>query len=344
MAALGHTVDPGSGASGNYASMNALNVAQAQDLTDGGGDTYTATCTTTGDNAADTVAIQFNGWETAAVSYFSIEAAIGDEAVKNGIDATRFRFEFTNAIGLRFEESFMRINGIQAQSTITADNGGHLLYQIAAGVGAIIRVSNCYFKGIGAGTGFNRAIRTDNSNITMTVWNTIITGFFSAGNPGDDWCGIYTQDGTINVYNCVIHGCSYGIREIGGTINVINCAVFKNDDDFVSTPTIISYCASDDNDTTDGTNVTESGGGVEWPDDFVDAANGDFTLLVGSGLKDTGINDPGSGLFSVDIDGDTYVIDSWPVGVDQFMAVGGAALSLPIAMAYYSRIRRTSGD
>ena len=78
MAALGHTVDSGSGASGDYASLSALDAAQQQDLTDGGGDTYTATCITTGDNAADTTAVglDFNHTTTSPYRVSSVGRAV----------------------------------------------------------------------------------------------------------------------------------------------------------------------------------------------------------------------------------------------------------------------------
>ncbi len=117
MAALSKTVDSGCGAIGDYASLNVLESTEEQDLTDNGGDTFTATCTTTGDNAADTTAVSFAGWVTAAASYIQIVAANGDEAVKTSYDTTRYRLEVTDVNCLNIDEEFVRVIGLQVQNT-----------------------------------------------------------------------------------------------------------------------------------------------------------------------------------------------------------------------------------
>ncbi len=317
MAALGHTVDSGSGASGNYASVNALNSAQAQDLTDGAGDTYTATCTTTGDNASDTTATTFNGWGTAAANWFLIDAASGDKAVKTGIDATRFRFEFTNGVGLRFEDDFLRVNGIQAQLTVTPNNEAFLLYQTTSGAGSVVRISNSYFKGVGAGTGAGMGIRNDASNTTMAVWNTVLTKFYSADNTNTlDWSAIVTAGGTVNAYNCIMHGNSYGAYNAGGTLAATNCASFDNDtnNDFGGTVTV-NYCASDDGD--GGNAVAPSG--ADWDNEFLNSANGNFTLVASGNCEGGGTDDPAGPLYDTDMDGDAYTSPQ-SIGVDAKVA------------------------
>jgi hypothetical protein len=54
---------------------------------------------------------------------------------------------------------------------------------------------------------------------------------------------------------------------------------------------------------------------------FVDAANGDFHLVSASAVGATaGLSDPGSGLFSDDMDGQTRT-GTWNRGPDQFVTV-----------------------
>ncbi len=342
MAALGHTVNVDGGA--DYTSLNALEAAQNQDLTDGGGDTYTATCASTGGTpTADTTMVIFNGFITAAANYVEIKAAVGDEVVKTGWDTSKYRLEVSNpSLGsLTVADNYVRVINLQIRMSYVDDAGQAAIYaySVPAG-GADLRISGCYIE---ADT--NAASNSDGINIndvdfvTVSIWNNIV---FKGDRIGMYFPGV----GTANVFNNVVYGWAQGITG-GGTSNVImkNNAVFKNGDDFndaTSGTWTVDYNASDDNDGTN--NVAGNEADADWTTDFTGAATGDFTILTGSPLKDGGVNDPGSGLFSVDIEGDTYVIDSWPVGVDQFMAVGGAALSLPIAMAYYNRIRRTSGD
>ena len=335
MAALSKTVDPGSGASGDYVSLVALESAEGQDLTDGGGDTFTAICTTTGDNAADTSAAIFNGFITAAANYVRIRAASGDEAVVTGIDATRYRLAVSDAIALRMDESFMRVDGLQVIVTITANNTGHGIYQNTSDTGGVTRISNCYVKGICAGTGGGIGIRNAVTDNTVKIWNTIVTGFYSADETSSaDWLGLYGR-GTFDVYNTIVYGCSTGIRDVSETPTVTNSAFFNNDDDFLGSPTI-DYCASDDNDGTN--NIAGNEIDATWSTDFADAGNGDFTLLVGSPLFSTGgVDNPGSGLYSTDIAGTSYV-STWPIGAFQPVVAGGETRSFAGAVVGQSSI------
>ena len=330
MAALGHTVDSGSGASGNYASLNALEAAQGQDLTDGGGDTYTATCITTGDKAADTTSVTFDGWTTAVANYVLAEAGSGHEAVKTGIDTNRYRLDVGSGDGIEISIADMRVNALQ----IEGSSGGHGI-EITNGdaIDKNYRISNCR---IGTASGAHDCININAFGGTeiVDIWVCILEG---GGDAGVDISDI----NTVNIYNTVIYNNGgEGVNRGSGTITVKNCPVFKNADDFAGTITV-DFCASDDG---DGTNdVAESGGGVEWPSDFNDSANGDFTLLTGSNLKGAGINDPGSGLFSTDMDSDTYVTDSWSLGVDEFVAAVGGATITVLASAIQAMRRRIVG-
>ncbi len=310
MAALGNTVDSGSGASGDYVSLNALETAQQQDLTDGGGDTYTATCTTTGDNAADTTATTFVGWTTGATNYIQIEAASGDETVASGRDTNKYRLEITDGSCLTLQEDYMRILQLQISSN-SATAGAECISVVSANVANEIRIGNCYLKGLGANT--NYGIITNDPDTILKIWNTIITGFAQDGIRIIDCT-------TTDIYNCIVHNSTFNnIRRHAGTITVKNTASFKASDDFNGTITV-DYCASDDNDGTN--NVVESGGGVDWPDDFEDAAAGDFRLKSGSNLVDGGTDDPGSGLYSDDIEG-TARGSPWDVGAFEFVAADG---------------------
>ncbi len=318
MAALGHTVDSGSGASGNYASLNALEAAQQQDLTDGGGDTYTATCTTTGDKAADTTATGFSGWVTAAANYITVIAAAGHEAVKTGYDTDRYRLATNNATCLDIAADYVRIDGLQIFLANTSDTFKYGIFSNTLSAGNEIRISNCRIgMSDSAASAKQRGISIIAGNGIIKIWNTII----------ENWTlrGVNSNDTTTEIYNCIIYNCVTGISEVGGTTTVKNTASFANSGDDITGATA-DYCASDDN--TGTNNVAESGGGAAWPDDFVDAANGDFTLKATSNLAGAGVNDPGSGLYSTDMDGDSYVVDSWSLGVDEIVAAPGGIVVL----------------
>lgn len=318
MADLAVTVDT-DGVTGDYASLNAANVGEAQDLTDDGGDTMTITCQATA-GAADTTAVDINGWTTGAGNTITVVAAITDRAVASGLDANRYRLELAPGAGvacLHSNEKYVHFDKLQIHNTSGASDS----YGIASlFTHTPFDISNCYISMNDSGNG----IRIAGGNVVQ-IWNCIVYNPHG-GEPSE---GIYatTNVVSISIYNCIVYGCDDGIERDSGEVNVHNCAVFNNNNDFDGTFNIIDYCASDDNDGTN--NVAESGGGAAWPDDFEDAANGDFRLKSGSGLVGTGIDDPGSGLYSDDINGDTRT-STWDVGADEVVAVavGGILISL----------------
>ena len=310
MAALLFDID--TGGLGEYASQNAWESAQQQDLTDGGGDTMQATCRASGD-AADTVVCFIDGWNTAVGSYILVDAANGDEALKTGYSESRYRHEVTDDHCALSTENYVRYDRLQIKLIYFSAAGKLAMGFFSQGGASEIRISNCYLVGdtnvAANGTGIN----FNNSNIVGKVWNCIAIEFNNFAYRNDD-------ADTAEFYNCIAYNNETGFY-LDTAATIKNCVSFRNDFDFndVSTSSTIDTNASDDN--TGDNNVAESGGGVDWPDDFVDAANGDFTLKATSNLKWAGTPDPGSGLFSTDMEGDSYE-DPPSLGVDEIVAAG----------------------
>ena len=122
------------------------------------------------------------------------------------------------------------------------------------------------------------------------------------------------------IYNSTFRGDGstvLGILDVGGsTVSIINCAVFDSTDDFFGTFALIDYCSSDDG---DGTNAVTP---ADWSTVFVDYTNGDFHLKsTDTDLIGAGVDDPGSGLFSDDIDGETRT-SVWDIGADEYVSAG----------------------
>lgn len=304
-----------------YSTLNAAEAGLQMDL-DAANDIMIIWCRASS-GTADTISTRINGWVTSTNDYIQIEAADGDQATKTGLDIARYRLDVVAAHCLHLSDGHIKLVGLQ----ILPDSTGGTSYavyvqEVPAGW---TYIDSCRLTGM---AGSDRGIVAFDSDANVIVWNTIIENMGSRG-------AFCDNSADLKLYNSVIYNTpNDGVEYQTGTTGTIkNCAIFKNGDDFDidgGATVTIDYCASDDG---DGTNdVAESSGGVEWPSDFNDAANGDFTLLVGSNLKGAGVNDPGGGLYSTDMEGDNYVVDSWSLGADEYVAAGG--LSIPVAMKH----------
>jgi hypothetical protein len=299
-------VDPDATGSGDgtswtdaYTSLSAWEAAEQTDLV-ADGDWHHVYCRSSG-GTADSTAVVIDGWTTGPSNYILIEAASGDEAVKTGIDTSRYRLTAAsgNAIENRIDD--LTIRGIQFDCAALG-----IYASKWQNTSADVTIDQCYLKTGSAGiTGYG-------SSVTINVESSIIVGDAAPN------YGIHAQDGTWNIYNCVVYGYDHGLYEgaSGPTITIENCALFSNNDDIESANASVDYCASDDG---DGTNSV-SPSGSSWANEFEDAANGDFTLLTGGNLENGGTTITGGP--STDIDGDSW--DATPsIGADEYVASGG---------------------
>lgn len=313
-----------------YTSFSAFEAAQQQDLVGGGNQMHCWFRASGG--AADTTAVIINTWTTGAANYIQIETAPGDEADADGWDVTKYRLSVADSIVLILNENVIRINKLQIEKT-SSDDDGQACISTSGQTGGTsdIRIERCRFRQAGNVNFREQSIINADPDLVIQIFNCIFEGI-GALNSSSNSHILMTNCTTADVYNCTLYGSGNagnqsGMKRSGGVMTAANCAVFKNGDDFNGTITK-TKCASDDN---DAENVAESGGGVEWPDDFVDAANGDFTLKVGSNLIGGGDDNPEGGtLYSDDINGDART-SIWDVGADEFVVVaagGPAPISL----------------
>ena len=308
-----------------YLTLSAWELAEQTNL-DGANNYMTVYCRSSS-GTTDTAECVINGWTTSATDYIEI---IGTDFPADGIyDDTKYVIHNNDdtTTAIRIQENYVRISNLQVLVTTT---GGGIKIGIYANVGfaaADIRISNCIFKGIGSGTAGNTGVYINNAaSSVLTIWNTVIYGFISTDNPGDnDFAGIYQHNGpTTNIYNCTVYGCYNGIqRNISGTLTTKNCAVGNNTDDFAGTLTI-DYCASDDG---DGTNAQAPSGG-NWANEFTTPGT-DFSLLVGGNCVENGTDNPSAGFYSDDIIG-TARSSTWDIGAFEFVAAPGGSASQAI--------------
>lgn len=271
----------------------------------------------------DNTATSIVGWTTSATDYILIEAANEaghyDRAKANGWDNAKYRLSITNANALTISEDFVRIDGIQIEVVNNTVNRNAIQDSTASASGSDVRISNCRLRG----STNSQSINFNTVYLTAYVWNCIIG---PCGNRG-----VYIGQGVaVYIYNSTIHHTGDDGVYAGGAVNITvwNCAIFDTADDIyfsTSGTKNLDYCALDDADAQTHP-ITESGGGSGWPNDFTDSANGDCTLVAGSGLIGTGAVDPADPLFDDDIEGTTRGA-AWDVGAFEYVSSGNHALT-----------------
>ena len=300
-----------------YTDLQTAENAKDGDITaaTGSDEIYVFECRSSG-NTAETDKITVLGWTTAAGNYVEFKATSTDKAIITGYSATIWRVEETDDWCFDIAENFVRITDMQLKSTYSADDLKGCINIGGVDAANDIRISGCRITNAGAGSYYG--IKLNDADGIMKVWNTIVCDVTLQG--------IFVQNcATVNVYNCITYNCGTdAMKKQGGTtMNAYNCVSFANTDDFDSLD-VVDYCATDDGDGTNDVAGNEADG--TWSTDFVGAGTGDFTMLTGSPLKDAGVNDPGSGLYSTGMDGVAYVTDAWCLGVYEFVeAAGGVA-------------------
>lgn len=293
-----------------YTSLQTAQTAKAKDIATAD-ERYIFLCRSSGGTADTTEVSWSNTWACDSTRYILVQANVGDEAIKTGWDNLRYRISVTDGRALLVNGVGPHVivyDGIQCERIRSAVDWANCLYVASAAAGSGLTLKNCRIK-LNAST--LNGIRARDSDCPVLIWSTIFEGSFNNG--------FYSEVGTHNIWNCIFKGNSggSGIAAQGvATINVVNSAVFDFGNDFAGIGTLnVDHCASDDG---DGTNAVAPNGG-NWDKEFHDSANGNFTLLNGGNCYHGGIDDPGSGLYSTDMEGIVY-ISPWSIGVDEYTA------------------------
>ena len=249
----------------------------------------------------DTTAVVIDGFTYDSVTF---EAASGYEALKTGWQAARYVLDVTDATAITISDSNVTLKGLQIYTTYSASASTRYGVYIN-GVHTGVNIYNCFIYTDGSGSADKYGIYTNDSP-TVNVWNTVVWNY--------SWRGIRIDGGTWGIYNSIIYDSNLGIQILAGsTVTVKNVAVFGNVDDINDAATsTIDFVASDDG---DGTNAVAPSG-ADWANEYAGYATGDFTLTAGGNCEDGGTDNPGSGLYSTDIEGDSYSTP-WSIGVDE---------------------------
>ncbi len=299
MATLSHTVDPDLTA--DYASNSALEAAQQQDLTDGGGDEYIAVIISSS-GTADTIACSVDGWTTGPENdiTFIVSQANRHDGKWNTAKPRQY---VEDGRAFNISEDYVNIIGCQcANHTPTANARNLIRYE---GAGKIV-VENCIIKGHDNDAYYVRGISIINIAAQLFVSNCVI--YDMGQNVGSK--GIHVQDGqqTSYVYDLTIVNCYTGVEnDDTGTIICTNVLVdgsaagqgFEQD---VGT-LIVNYSASSDDSADDWT-----GNNNRINQNFTFLGAEDFHLdPTDAGAKTFGTDLSGDGNYpiSIDVDGNT---------------------------------------
>lgn len=296
-----------------YTSLAAAEAAEQQDLTAGDGNMMHFYCKSSS-GGDDTTAVIFGGWTTDAIDYIIVHedgTDGGDGAcddVNGQWDASKYLIDVSDNCIVTYEN--LRIIGLQLDTDAGAKSFFTENYD--EGAALALHMSYCVCKGTAAISG---VYLSGNAGSQMDVYNNVI--YSSA----DDGSGLLCAIGTMNCYNNTVRGFWKGMYQTGGTMVVKNCAVFLNNDDFSGTIDI-DNCASDDG---DGDNPQTLDNTDNYANEFTDSPNGDFTIVdAGSVCDETGLDNPGSGLYSDDIAG-TARSSTWDIGAFELAGAAGAA-------------------
>lgn len=201
----------------------------------------------------------------------------------------------------------IHLDGLQIELTGVTSTGVTAVHCDGAAPGSTLKVSNvrarmaCESAGSGFIFGFADA------DPIYTVWNLIaephpsnagtVRGYYLSG-PG--------TSGSSKAFNCLAVNLNYGYRTAStDSWSIYDSIAVNCGDDFynaIGDFYEVDNCASDDNEGTN--NVAESGGGTWWPNDFIDAQNGDYRLKSTSNLVGAATHNLG-GNATDDIDGQT---------------------------------------
>ncbi len=297
------TTNATSGANRAYASLNDWEGHEQQDLNTGN-NIALVYCEGTEDSTQCTI----NGWTTSAADYIQIQSSAGHRH-SGKWDDTKYHLVVNDRVFVNYEE-YIRFDGLQINGVTS---GVGLIYSGASNTGEL-RLSNSILKG-GA-----YIFESGDADVVHKVWNCIGYGmesvFVNNANP-------------IVVYNCTAIGCTVvGFRKQGtGTYTAINCLAKGNTYDFYadSGSFVASYCASSD---TSADNWGGTGNHINHLFTFKDEGSYDYHLASDDvGAIDLGVSDPGSGLFSDDIDGVARGA-TWDIGADEYVAAAGLSISV----------------
>jgi len=299
-----------------YASLSAWEAAEQTNL-DAANNYMTVYCRSSAGTHDDTLCA-INGWTTSATDYIEI---IGTDFPADGIfDDTKYIKHDNNiGYGIYIFENYVRISNLQFLVTAIDVDVDKAKGIYIASVGTTdIRIDSCIIKGVCSGTEGAYGIYIYDATATVKISNTLVYGFRSTDFPADSSFWAISMSGTTQLYNCTTYNNFWGYY---GAATITNCIVGGSAAsvfDFSGAQTIVNCCSDEGL----GSNPQAPAGGA-WANEFNSIAGEDFSLKAGSNCIGTGVDDPGSGLYSDDIIG-TARTSTWDIGAFEYTGAAPA--------------------
>jgi len=313
------TTDALTGANRAYVSLSAALAAEARNLVTADEICEIICCSSHANHTADTALILITtgtSWVTDSTRYITIKPSAS--ARHSGVYGTsKYRIE-VNLDGagsvaiLRIDAiGYVKIDGLQIFNTnSTTDQYGDIV-RLGDTTQYGGEVSNCIIRGQGSAATSRTGINTMRTQ--CKVWNNIV---YDVGTGADTrGISICAETGVNQIFNNTVVNCYTG--------------VYQNDNTYLSdiTNNLVDNCTVDfDKGWSWGTNnynnassdATAPGTDSHINHTFTFAGSGDYHLASNdTGAIGLGLADPGSGLFSDDIDGQTRGA-TWDIGADQY--------------------------
>jgi hypothetical protein len=267
----------------------------------------------------DTLAVTIAGW-TSASHNIKIYTPTSERHTGSW-DAAKYRLEVAG-IGIDIQQPNVWIDGLQISVTAASASTRH---GVRANTTGTTKVSNTIIKGVLSGTSNSCRGIYNYAAGSLYAWNNIIYDFINAAytlNKGID-ADVASQ--TSYLYNNTVYNNYVGIAQGNGTTTVKNNISYGNTDNYSGTfsgsNNLSGPAQTDAPGTSPRNGVTVT---------FVNEGADNFHLDTGdAGAREYGVTDPGSGLFSDDIDGQSRPIGtSWDIGADETEAATGAEVVL----------------